>query len=661
MKTDLGKWALIEYISAAVRGLGGSYMRPPSANAMITGVSLVRAFRGVTAVAGKVGSRLFFNTDETYAGLGTSAVNGTGSVFQIRRLLAYIGLGQVQFDGANITGAIASSTLSFIKKVAGVYAAGALTGPFQAGHAQPSAPTIYAKTTPTIGQTLMNGVISLVIWRVSDITGQVSLMSLPSNVIALTNQSAIVKFPLIDSNGQNYWGVGVPKIGFADLGVFYELPTSLKGEVAETEIAYTRSTGSASIVNTSNVVDAAGGAFTSADIGRRLAFGTYDSWITAINSGTQVQMNDTNNSGATITATGTITHAVQGITRAVELSWSNGALQGQRTAPDKAFPPPAGQFAGVINDVVWLESDGIIYVGEPGQIGSFPPSNALFPNEPAVQYVRGGDWGYWRWGKQSLGILAYVGGSPALEYQTLLENQGILYPQNVSTGARGRMMIWLDKPVVMAQGIEFDEDFEERAEKVAPDFAGWENQTADTPVVPGYDGRGKYEVWCYLKKVMPYYVPKRAWCAPIDLTGKVGGNIVSSVTHRKQLYLTCLEGANLVIYQFDVGTGSVMVVQTDDTPEGYGDTISEVYVQGRIDNTANAVKVDIIKNFNDAAPIEVSNVVAPGTGVQHFARRRPDILNAKSHAVRVTMTSTGGDTGVDKILTYGSVSEVVIP
>lgn len=664
LKQSLARWTIAEYISALIRGLGGNHMAPGSANAMVTGENFTRAFRGVTALAGKIGSRLFFNCDQSYAGLGTATIAGTGSVFNVRQLLCYIGAGQVYFAGLLLAGVVASSTLSLVKKSGGIYAAGVATGPFQAGHAQPSAPTIYAKGVANAGFTTISGGIAVKIWRVSSITGQVSLASLPSNVLILNNQTAIVQFPLVDANGQDVWGIAVPKIGFDDLGVFYQLPISLQGEVAESVLAYTRATGAATIVDTTNIVDAAGANLTSADIGRRWTIGAYDSWIVSINSSTQAVMNDTNDLGADVTAPGTITHAVDGITRAIEIGYSNGALQGQGLAPDRAFPPPAGQFAGAINDVLWLESDGIIFVGDPGQIGSFPPKNALFPNEPAIQYLPGEEGLTLRFGKHSFGVLSYVGGTPALEYQEVWSNLGIAYPQNVALGARGRLMGWFGKPAIVEGGIEPDYQY---ATKVMPDFAGWdEGQTADAPIVLGYDARGEYEVWCWRQKVMAQYVPKSAWCAPIDLTGKVTGNIVAAITHQKQLYLACSDGADITIYEFDVGTGSVMVIHTsDERPNGYGATITEVLAQGRVDNTAHSVRIEIVKNFS-GAPDVVRDSAPAATGTQDFYVAPPNILGAKQHKAIVTMTSVGGITvggmpvecGLDFIETKGELHEV---
>jgi hypothetical protein len=587
MLSKLGEWRTPEYISAAIRGDGGDYMIQGSENGLLTGTALIRAFKGVTVLSGKVGSRLHFNTDQNYAGLGTASVAGAGVVFNIRQLLAAIGAGQVQFGGANITSFVASSTLSFIKKSGGVYAAGAGTGPFQAGHAQPSAPTIIAKSNPSAGQTEMNGGVSVVIWRVSSITGQISLASLPSNVLLLTNQSVIVQMPSADSNGQNFWGIGVVRIGFDDIGNFYMLPTSLHGEVAESALT-----------------------------------------------------------------------TIDGYTRAVEISWTNGALAGQDLAPSKAFPPPAGQFAGVMNDTVWLESDGIIYVGDPGYIGSFPPSNSLFPNEPAVHYLRFSDNLTLRFGTHSIGALVYVGGSPALEYQTLIENQGIVLPQNVALGAAGRLLAWIGRPAVFESDVEPDIEF---AARVMPDFLGWEDQDASKPVVPGYDPTSQHEVFCFQKKVMPFYAPMRKWGSPISLVGKINGNIMAAVTFGKRLLLSVSESGSLVIYQFDVGSGSVMKIQTSDiSSPDVSDDLSEFYVQFRADNTSNPVVTEVIRNGVDASPILINSSNPANTGLNLRRLTEKAVLNAKIHGMKVTITSAGGDAGLEVARSYGVPSGVKI-
>jgi hypothetical protein len=572
----LSRCAPIEYISAARRGQGGNYMRPPSTNAMVTGTDFTRAFRGPLLVGGKLGSRVLFNTDQTFAGLGTQAVNGSGSVFAVRSLLMAIGSGQVNFDGAAIATFLASSTLSYVKNHAAPV--------YQAGRAQPSAPLIFAKDNPSAGRSQMTGAASIVIFRSSDIDGQVSLMSLPSNVLTLSGQDVIAQLPAADLNGQNFWGIGVPKLGGADVENFYQLPTSLGGEPAESSLA-----------------------------------------------------------------------TIDGITRAVEISWTNGALMGQPLAPDDAFPPPAGDFAGAVNDVLFVDSAGIIYVGVPNYIGSFPPSQAIFASEPAIAYVRIADGVLGRFSKNTFGVLTYVGGQPALEFQYVWTHLGITHPQNVALGAHGRLLLWLGRPAVVESGTEPDFGY---ARKVLPDFDGWVSTTA-APVSPGYDPQGLYEVWCWQKKVMARYAPDGRWCAPQDLTGKIPGNIMAvvttaSITGDQRLYLSVDNGAGaLALYEYDAGTGSTMLVQTDDSAPGYGDTITEAFAQVRSDNRDSHVLVELVADYEDDSPVSLFDAPLDEFDEPQMLRMTADILNARAHALRVTVTSEGGDAGVDYLETYG--------
>jgi hypothetical protein len=75
MIARLGQWSPSEYVSNAPRGRGGNYMRPGSLNALVSGDDQLRAFKGVTNLAGKLGGRIIFPADQSYASLGTQAVN----------------------------------------------------------------------------------------------------------------------------------------------------------------------------------------------------------------------------------------------------------------------------------------------------------------------------------------------------------------------------------------------------------------------------------------------------------------------------------------------------------------------------------------------------------------------------------------------------------
>lgn len=665
--TPLAEITLTEgYRSNIRRGEGGNFMGPGTRNAKTTGDGTTRASRGPLLLEGLVGSRQFFNSDQSYAGLGSAVTNGVGSVFNIRQLLAYVGAGQVCYNGAELATIIASSTPSFLAKTGDDYIAGADKGPFQWGHAQPSAPIIYAKSSPSAGKPAMSGAVVIYVWRISKITGQVSLASLPSNVVVLSNQTVIAQVGLVDLNGQTHWGFGGPKVGFADLGVGYQFPTSLDGEVAESTLAYTRNAGNVTFTNASDTAVIAGGV-TSADVGRRVSSASFDTWITEIVDGTHAKIND--EPGATTTEAGTITHAIDGYTRAVELSWTNLGLVGMPQVPDKAFPPGSGQFAGAIMDTLWLDDDGIIYIGEPNQIGSFPPRNAAFANGPAVVYIRSGKVVV-RFGKNNTGALYYVGGSPAIEYQTIMEHQGLVLPQNAGLGFNGRLLAWFGKPTVV-NGIEPDFGY---ANDVLPDFAGWnENQSTDKPIVVRYDGIGQYECWCFGKVIMAKHGPTGAWCSPEDLTGKIPGNIMDGVTVNHKLYLSVKNGSGLDIWQYDAGSGSVMLIYTAEKSRmSYGQDITLIMVEGSADNIDNPLIVEVVKNYDQANPvadpIPLVDAKPERTGDQVFTPREPNVIDAQQFGLKITTTSIGGleeddgsvtDCALSRMAVFGSEDEVL--
>ncbi len=598
----ISEWVFTEgYRSALIRGTGGDFMAQGSENAMITGAGRVRASNHPLLINGKVGSRLFFHDNQSYAGLGTGTVNGAGSIFNVKTLLHFIGSGQVNFNGAALAGVVASSTLSFLQRSGATYG----TTVLQAGHAQPTAPTIYAKDNPSAGKTQMTGAVVVYIWRVCSITGQVSLASLASNILTLSGQDVIVQFPAADNNGQDIWGIGVVKIGFEELGVGYTLPISLGGEIAEDDLT-----------------------------------------------------------------------TIDGIDRACEISWSNGDLYNSELIPDRAFPPVAGSFAGVINDCLWLDADGIIYIGDPGYNGSFPPKNAVFAPEDAVAYLPTHRGVTIRFGKTRIGLLYYVGGSPAIEYQTVIENQGILLPQNAFLGYNGRICAWLGKPTVInfnpsTNEFEPDFDYAKDIEEFATEAWG-ANQTAAKPIVGFYDAIGQYECWCFGTKIIARHGPSGRWCAPEDVTDSVTGDIMAGVTVNvlgagHPAYFSAVDGVTLSLYQYDAGTGSVMKVHTSTLSRmNYSGDVTMIMSEGRADNIINPVRLQLVVDGDSdnalADPLEGEPEQTPtDTGWQSFTLREPNGIDAaRKHSVLFTLTSAGGDAGPERIATFGSTDEMEI-
>ena len=662
-KRILAQFSFTEgYISSIPRSLKRTIMAFGSKNALLTGLGFIRAFRGFAPVNpdNQKGSTQFFQTDNSYAGLGSELGYGRGNIFKVQKVLAFVGAGAVRFNGQDLN-VIADSTLKYCKKIGGNYAAPAS----QAGHARPTAPTIFPKNVPGAGKTPMNGSVVVAIHRADSVTGQVSNHSLASNVLVLTGQTVIVPFPMVDANAQDVWGLDVPKPGFGDAGVLYQLKTELGGEVLESVLAYTRTITNGTILHDSNTLDIieadASKRFVSADIGRRITVGAFDSWITDIISPTQAKIKDTN-AAADATNAVTVRHAVDGILRAVEISWTAESLNGQDLAPYLAYPPPSNiSWAGILNDAMFVETDdGIIYVGLPGFIGSFPPKNTLFPTEPATCYLDGSDGVYWRFSKNTFSVMPYVGGTKPVELQTVWKNFGVLFPQNAAIGYMGRVIAWSGKPVRLGGGGREPETA--FAFKVNRDFAGWNDaQTKLKPIIAAYDPRNQFEIYAFDKKIMCLHAPSDTWCAPVDVTPYLedGDYLLAAVVVENELRFATKKNNALGLHVFDRGTGSTMVVKTPDaTSEAESDTITQINAEIHVENTQR-VLIEVIRDFQDDAPRTVLDIAPGGAPAQHF-RARPNITNATSHCLRVTMETTGSETGIESLESMGESSGIFL-
>jgi hypothetical protein len=662
-KQILGQWSFGNgYASSVPRLSLLSILAHGTLNAILTGLGFIRNFGGLDKITphGK-GSSVFFQTDNTFAGLGDESEQGRGSVLKVQRVLAFTGLGQLRYAGDDIADVSADSTLQYIKKTDSVF-----TGPgYPAGQARPSSQTIYPKTTPGAGKQGMSGTVATVIWRIDSTTGQVSLASLASNVLSLEGQTVIQPFPAVDT-AQDYWGIGVCKTGFGTAPIFYELKTDLGGEVAESTLAYSRNITQASITNGTNVLTLNGTTpvdkrFSVADVGRRAVIaGKLDSWITDVTDA----FNAITNEDATDDAADeplTVTHAIEGILRSVEISWTTESLAGQELAPFDAYPPPSNLIAaGLLNDAMFVETDeGIIYVGVVGFIGSYPPKNTLFPAEPAILYLDASDGLYYRFSKNRFQALVYVGGSKPIELQTIWNNIGILYPQNAAIGAGGRVIAWSGKPVRMGAGSEPDIGF---AFKVYKDFAGWTAQTAEKPVIAAYDPDNQFDCWAYDSKIMMCRGGSNDWCSPVDVSSylAVGEYLMSAVIVDNKLRWCTNAGTSLFLYRHDEGSGSTMTIQTTEYSSAQeSDTITQFDAVVHVDDT-DSIVVSIIKNFVDSVPVAVKTFALAASPENQQISTRTNTTNAKQHSVRLVIDGDGKDVGVQSITTYGESSGIYI-
>lgn len=637
---------------------GRGYMRNGSTNAMVTGAGEIRAFRGLTALSG-FGSKQNFLSDNGYVGLGSYGQTARGSVFKAIELLFYIGQGNVTVNGQD-TGIPATTTLSYLERDGnGEFSSSSSS--FQVGLPRPSTPTIIPRTTPSAGVKATNGAIAFVIWRICDTTGQPSLPSPVSGVIELANGSVLIQFPAASSNNQDYWGVGVPRLGLRDLGALYQLPEDINGKVAESYLSYSRTVSGCSVANGSNVVTAtpaSGEDFTSADIGRRISVGSYNSWITAVNSTSQVTCNDSN-SGALQSGTGTVVHAIAGYTRTVEIGYSDDDLFGQPFVPYDAFEPPDGNFAGLLFDTFFVEDiEGTIFYSIPNYF-SFPRSNRrIFTDEAATAYVESGDGTIWRISNQTVGQLQYVGGQRPIMFDLKTKNIGCKYPQNVSIGYDGRLLLWAGRPVIMGYDGRTDSAFHV---PVGREFAGWENQTESKPVVTGYDPVGQFEVWCFGTKIMAFHAPSSRWCSPIDISDWVEFNIVGTTIIDERLVLIFEDSSvsKLTMYTFNEGDGSEMTLFSNyQYIENEAATITEIDTVIKSGSTVADYTLTVVKNFTDHIEQETIRPDSANPESQLLTSLRPNVRGAEVLAVKIVVDKANDFATVDRVRMYGQQNKV---
>ncbi len=530
----------------------------------------------------------------------------------------------------------------------------------QLGHSIPPKPNVYLKSPPSSGRKAMNAAVTIAIWRVDSYTGQVSNKSISSNVIQVSNGSVIVQLPDADDNNQDKWGIGGTRLGLSDLGNIYEIPVDMGGEVLESDVAYTRHIASATWLNGSTTLDAATGTghFSSADIGRVVSFNIdgRSSWIVSVNTADEAILNDPN-PGADLTASAMdVVAAVDGVTRGVEVSWSDDDFLGQDLAPTDAFPPPAGGFAGAFLDVVVMEdTNGELLYGVPNYLGSFPRSRRIITNDISTVWLAETEGSAWRIGKQTIGQINYVGGDTPIDYQVKVQGHGCLYPANACFGHDGNILIFSGQPLRILQGESLDISFYLSIES---EFDGWINQTADLPVVPAYDPIGHFELWCYGRTVIPFHPSTNRWCSPVDITPYVptGSVIVGQVIINQILYLAVDDGTTIKHYQWDKGTGSTMtLVSTNLSVNAETANIYEYVPTIKVDNDLTTTySFYLIKDDNLASPLLVGSYTPTALPNLQIPRvYRPNIRGCNQLGVMVVVTDADPRLEIKRIILNG--------
>ncbi|MBS1793675.1 MAG: hypothetical protein JSS81_07470 [Acidobacteria bacterium] len=579
----------VEYESSGIESAVKPYiMADGSRNVLVTGNLKPQAYKGSLLQVGKLGSRFMTQAGDGFAGLGAFGdLEGIGSVARVMAGLFFSGAGTLYYNG--VSQAASASSILQLK----LLASGAFGATYQAGLSQPSAPTIATRTSLGVGMSgkLKNGTYSIKIYKIRSATGARSVASEASNLAVAVEtdgvgQSLRVTFPAADTNGGDRWGVCVTPRSFGSTGPYF-----LYKEIDEADL------------------------------------GTVDS-----------------------------------VARSVEIEWSDGDLVDQPLAPVDSYPPPACVFCGALGNSVFVDGaygdtvDGVS-ASNPGTViasslplrpEEFPLDWLSFPPDAPTALLRGGDGFYYRFGRNSLGVISYTGGEPAITYQLYWGTTGVAYPHNAVVAEGGRLYAKTGTKGLVRIGAGGEPD----AAWAVPVLDDLEN-LSDAETVLGWDENNQTVCVMNGTTVWPFNSTLEKWGAPLDLSGEVTGRILSAATYQGALYFSCLDAASINLYKFNAGTGSVMKVFTDwSVSADKNDYIRQILIYMRADST-NPVTVRVFKNEDAVTPV-FEKQLTPEIG-------KPSILpvidtlipDLNTYCVYLEQETAGGDAGFERVVVKG--------
>lgn len=683
----LARWKFVGgYDSSAGLLDGGDYCQTGSENLLFPQNKRPRAFRGLTALSPTTGGRLLFNFNNTYAALLDNGSTAKGSVFMISagKTLAYVGSGLLYLTGASLSTA-ASTTPQLRLLRSGIYT-GTGTGPYQFGLAQPDAPAlaigVYGDGSQVTGQGNLTGKLkgtySVCITRIRSFTGAESNRSLTSAVItaSASGQWTRITFPLVDSNGQDRWGVYVTLAGFGSIG-----PQLFYIEIRESDITASRST-VATLAATSPMVTLTAGTFTNADIGRQIAAtggtgSSYTGYITEILSSTTANVAVAPTAGVGKTAV--ITQAVDGVLRSIPLEWLDADVVGGSLPPIDNDAPNACWFGFSLQDVTALVGSGgdqttgvtgspgnVIEVSRPGFPEAYPADTHLFlPEEPTAIFERAADNYVFIFGANSLCACTYTGGQIPLDLQLVWDNVGIL-SKHQAVIADGRLYCATGTGLVR-MGLDGKPE-RAWADKISADLESLNPAT----IYMGYDSSLKMVTVMSGTKMWAFNTMTEVWSTPLNLTTlvvPVTGNIVGGVTYNNRLWVSVLNGSTFSLYTFDSGSGSIWKIYSSWADADTPDFKTAMLLQGAFQQDLGLTNVDFkIFAINRSMQFDLTIparswsqfVVAGNPGIV-IQPRKLNIKNAYAFAVYQGSTSAGQlnpASGPIECAISGSVSSV---
>lgn len=395
------------------------------------------------------------------------------------------------------------------------------------------------------------------------------------------------------------------------------------------------------------------------------------------------------NLGVRSTLTGltfTFTQAASGYPRSYVFEWRDADLAAADLAPFREYPPPAALFGGVSGDVVFVDGafgDSVNLVVSPNATGgtpaqtdpnsqpgnaiavsdpvkpeAFPPDNYLFTGDSPTAILEGSQGVHWRFAKNSLGVIKYIGGQPALSYERLWNGIGIQNQNNATTGAGGRLYAYTGTRGAVRMGVNGEPDTS-FAMPVTNDMETW------TPanVVLGYDANYQYVLFGYHQTILAYFEPMDIWCAPLNLSATLGTKkIRSMVTINSEVYIAAGEdsvgGSNPVIdlYKFDAGAGTTGKLVTH---WQQSDLESDVLSRIRMAVRSDAVRNMTVKAYtNGSSSAHLQHTVPLSSGIQIPTTIRPNVRNAKMWKIEASLAVASGDSGWETIAVEGETSGI---
>ena len=392
------------------------YMSTGSKNLIIDGQGRIRAFQGVTALAG-LGTRVMFPFGATYAGLADSGGNnGKGSVFAGPNLaIVYIGIGDVVLTGTSLATAASTTPALRLLRSGSYTSGGSANGPFTWGLPAPTAGTLAAGVAGSI-----TGTVNLKHSWVRNATGAEGNASIASNVITFASTKANYLITETAPNGADRVRIYPSPRGFGNTGPNYYY--------SELSVSSFRRTLTDVVTNGTTTITSATASWTSDDVGAHVVLsggGSLTTTIASVTNSTDVVLNSApgwSTSGNTAV-----------VNRLIVLDFSDADLKAI-LAPIDHNVPPVGVWAFQLESawaVVGCYGDTVtgptvsapgnsIAISKTNKYEAFPAEYVLgLPSAPTGMAQRASDAFTYIWGTSWVGACSFTGGTPPMSFQVL--------------------------------------------------------------------------------------------------------------------------------------------------------------------------------------------------------------------------------------------------